>query len=165
VQRAEAQRNEEVSLDDSHGGEIQMNQMAHIEKVVFLQGVDLFASCSAEQLVQLAAISGTRHFAEGERIYARDEPPEAMYCVVDGTVDIEVTDAEAEVAERGETFGVTDILSDRLRTGSATSRATSNVLVIEAEDFFDLLSNNIEIVRALFQQLTRPSGESGRPLL
>jgi AAA family ATP:ADP antiporter len=165
VQRTEAQRNADGDSDDSHLGEMQMNQMAHIEKVVFLQGVDLFASCSAEQLVQLAAISGTRHFAEKEKIYARDEPPEAMYCVIDGTVDLKVPDGEDEVVERGETFGVTDILSDRLRTGSATSRTTSNVLVIEAEDFFDLLSNNIEIVRALFQQLTRPSGESGRPLL
>jgi AAA family ATP:ADP antiporter len=157
--------NAERHAGDFPQGEMSMNQMAHIEKVVFLQVVDLFASCSAEQLVQLAAIAGNRQFAEGETIYARDEPPEAMYCVVEGIVDLDVPDEGSEIVERGDTFGVTDILSDRLRAGSATSRTTSTLLVIEAEDLFDLLANNIEIVRALFQQLTRSSSESGRRLL
>ncbi len=158
-------RNAEGVTGDFQQGDTAMNRMAHIEKVVFLQGVDLFASCSAEQLVQLAAIASDRQFFEGEKIYSRDEPPEAMYCVVEGSVDLVTPDEGTVVAERGETFGVVDILSDQLRTGNATSRVASSVLVIEAEDLFDLLSNNIEIVRALFQQLTRSSGDSGRRLL
>lgn len=160
-----ATRNADRPSDDSHSGETPMNEMAHIEKVVFLQGVDMFASCSAEQLVQLAAIAGNRHFGAGEQIYTRDEPPESMYCVVEGTVDLHGPNGEVDLVERGETFGVSDILSDRLRAGTATARDPSNVLVIEADDFFDLLSNNIEIVRALFQQLTRSTEESGRRLL
>jgi len=158
-------RNADNVAGDSHHGEGPMNRMTHIEKVVFLQGVDLFASCTAEQLVQLAAIATDRPFAEGEDIYGRNEPPQAMYCVVEGTVDLTTPDEGTVSLTRGETFGVADILSDRLRTGAATSTAASNVLVIESEDFFDLLANNIEIVRALFQQLMRSSVDTGRPLV
>ena len=160
-----AERNAETGASDFQHGETPMNHMAHIEKVVFLQGVDLFASCTAEQLVQLAAIAGDRHVTEGETIYARDDPPDAMYCVVEGIVDLDVSGGDSEVVDRGDTFGVNDILSDRLRTGSATSRVAGTLLVIEAEDLFDLLANNIEIVRALFQQLTRSPSDSGRRLL
>ncbi len=53
------------------------------------------------------------------------------------------------------TFGVKEILSGRLRTETATATSEALVLAIEAEDFFDLLSHNIEIVKALFRQLLR----------
>ncbi len=46
-----------------------------------------------------------------------------------------------------------EILSGRLRTGSATAAAETLTLAIEADDFFDLLANNIEIVKALFRHL------------
>ena len=53
------------------------------------------------------------------------------------------------------TFGFTEILSDRLRTQSATAKDDTLVLAIAAEDFFDLLANNIDIVKALFRHLTQ----------
>jgi CRP-like cAMP-binding protein len=47
--------------------------------------------------------------------------------------------------------GVEEILSGRLRRGTATASSDTLVLAIDAEDFFDLLSNNIEIVKSLFR--------------
>jgi hypothetical protein len=38
-------------------------------------------------------------------------------------------------------------------------------LIIEAEDFFDLLSNNIEIVRALFQSVIALGDDANERLL
>jgi hypothetical protein len=48
---------------------------------------------------------------------------------------------------------VRDILCGRLRGEDAEARVDSLVLAIEAEDLFDLLSNNIEIVKALFRHV------------
>ena len=53
------------------------------------------------------------------------------------------------------TFGFAEILSDRLRTHGATAQDDTLVLAIAAEDFFDLLANNIDIVKALFRHLTQ----------
>ena len=52
-----------------------------------------------------------------------------------------------------QTFGVTEILSGRLRHADAVATTDAHVLTITAHDFFDLLGDNIEIVKALFRQL------------
>jgi CRP-like cAMP-binding protein len=52
-----------------------------------------------------------------------------------------------------ERFGVIDILSGRPRTAEAVAMTGTRAVKIDAEDFFDLLSNNIEIVKALFRKL------------
>jgi CRP-like cAMP-binding protein len=45
-----------------------------------------------------------------------------------------------------------------LRTHTATAVDDTLVLALDAEDFFDLLANNIEIVRSLFRQLLSNHG-------
>jgi hypothetical protein len=127
--------------------------MAHIEMVVFLQGVDLLAYCNAEQVVRLAGIASEIRFEQGQVIYRRNEPPDALYCIVEGRVALAGDSSGRDQAGPRETFGVTDILSGQLRSCDATAAEPTRVLAIEAEDFFDLLSNNIEIVKALFRRL------------
>ena len=53
------------------------------------------------------------------------------------------------------TLGVIEILSGRLRGETVTARTDSLLLALAADDFFDLLANNIEIVKALFRFLVR----------
>ncbi len=48
-----------------------------------------------------------------------------------------------------------EILSGRLRAEQAVAGEDTLVLEIDAEDFFDLLSHNIEIVKALFRQILK----------
>lgn len=132
-------------------GDGDMAPMAHIEMMVFLQGVDLFAHCNAEEVLRLAAIASERSFDKGAVIFRRDDPADSLYCVVEGRVSLDANgDAGAVIGASGR-FGVLDILSGRPRLADAVALSDTRLLVIEAEDFFDLLSNNIEIVRALFQ--------------
>jgi CRP-like cAMP-binding protein len=49
--------------------------------------------------------------------------------------------------------------------GDAVAVTDTRVLIIEAEDFFDLLSNNIEIVRALFRTVIALSEDADERLL
>jgi len=131
--------------------------MAQIERVVFLQGVELLGSCSAEQLLQMAAIADERSFAKGDIIYRSSEPADAIFLLVDGKVRLAAGGDSVSSIVPGGAFGVLDVLRGQLRTLDAEVDADCRLLVIEAEDFFDLLSNNIEIVRALFRHLTRTS--------
>ena len=131
-----------------------MGSMAQIEMLVLLQSVDLFSYCTAEQVLRLSMISRDVSFVSGDTVYERNDVAEALYCVLSGQVELERADGSIELAGPGKTFGVHDILRDRLRPHTATARADTHVLAIEAEDFFDLLSNNIEIVKALFRRLS-----------
>lgn len=140
-----------------------MEELARIETVVFLQGVELFSACNAEQIMRISAIARQRRFAAGEPIYQAKDPAQALYCVVRGRVEIENGRGERHGLGPLSTLGVEEILSGRLRAESATAVESSLLLAVDAEDFFDLLANNIEIVRALFRQLLarRGDGEAG----
>jgi NTE family protein len=137
-----------------------VSELARIETVVFLQSADLFAACKAEEVLRISAIAHERRFEAGEQIYDENDPATALYCVVQGEVRVNQASGGGTIGPLG-TFGVVEILSGRLRTGKAVAEMDTLVLEIDAEDFFDLLANNIEIVKALFRQLLRDddSGE------
>ncbi len=132
-----------------------MTPLTRIQMVVHLQTVDLFAYCSAEQVVRIAGIARQQRFQSGERVYAANDPAEALYCVVEGEVCLSSQQVKTRLIGTRETFGGEEILSDRLRGEDARAETDALVLAIDADDFFDLLSNNIEIVKALFRQLLR----------
>lgn len=132
-----------------------MSALARIEVVLFLQDVDLFAFCSAEQILRLSAIAGERTLAAGETLYESRQPADALYCVVRGEMAVEDGSGERRLGPR-ETLGVEEILSGRLRAGTARASTDCLLLALDAEDFFDLLSQNVEIVKGLFRRLLRP---------
>ena len=134
-----------------------MADLAQIETVVFLQSVDLFSFCKAEEVLRISSIAKERRFEQGEQIFKEGDESDLLYCVVQGIVSLESTEGEKWMSTPLTTFGVKEILSGRLRTETATATTEALVLGIEAEDFFDLLSHNIEIVKALFRQLLRES--------
>jgi CRP-like cAMP-binding protein len=130
-----------------------MAELARIEAVVALQGMDLLAHCKAEEILRIAAIASERSFAAGETIYRPLEPAERLFCMVRGRVRLMGADGVAKEVGPLETFGVLEILSDRLRSEEATAATDALALTVESEDLFDLLSNNIEVTRALFRYL------------
>lgn len=140
------------------------NRLARIEMVMILQRVELLKFCTAEEVVRIAAIAQERDFVGGEQIYRASDPAETLYCLAEGRVRLEVPDGEATVVEAPGTFGVREILSGRLRSRDAAAETDALTLAVRAEDFFDLLSNNIEIVKALFRELL-DVGEGRRVLM
>ena len=130
-----------------------MSELASIEKVVFLESVVLFSYCTADELVRIAAIANERRFKTGEVLYRASEPADALYCVVNGEISVDGGDGERRTVAPTGPLGVGEILSGRLRRGTATATRDTLVLAIDAEDFFDLLSNNIDIVKSLFRIL------------
>lgn len=129
-----------------------MPELALIETVVFLQSVDLFAHCRAEEILRIAAIARERRFAAGEELFTAGDPADELYCIVRGRVKIDGDEREAGPLQ---TVGVHEILSGHLRTAGARSATDTLALAISAEDLFDLLANNVEIVKSLFRHLVQ----------
>jgi CRP/FNR family transcriptional regulator len=129
-----------------------LTELARIEKVVVLQSADLFAHCRAEEILRIAAIAQERTFRTGEVIYELNDPADSLYCIVHGEVRLEPEGGSSQELGPLLTFGVPEILSGRLRAERATASKDTLTLAIDTEDFFDLLSQNIEIVRALFRR-------------
>lgn len=137
-----------------------MEQLTRIETVVFLQKVDLFSACSAEQILRISGIVSQAGFKAGESIYHVSDSADCMYCIVDGTALLRGRDGSERLLSATGTFGVREILSGRLRNHDVRASDALRVLKIEADDLFDLLAHNIEIVKALFRRLLDQSPTS-----
>jgi NTE family protein len=127
--------------------------MTRVERVMLLRSISLFKFCSVEETVRIAAIAERVAFGAGEEIYRANESSRALYCVVEGRVRLVDARGQERVAGPREAFGVLEILSGRLRRNTARALEDTIALAIAADDFFDLLSNNVEIVKALFREI------------
>lgn len=139
--------------------------VARIEKVVMLQSADLFAHCNGEQVLRLSSIAAERSVEADDTVYEPGQPADALYCVVRGAVRIgQRGDGSRRVGPLG-TFGAEELLSGTLRTSSAVAAEETLLLVIGADDFFDLLADNVEIVKALFRRYLGPGRAGSRRAL
>jgi CRP-like cAMP-binding protein len=129
--------------------------MTALEKVIALRGVEPFSACRTEETLRLAAIAAERSFEAGQVVFRIDDPSDAFYCLVEGSVMLSGSDGAERALEAPATFGLVEILIDRRRGENATVApgGPARALSIEAEDLFDLLSNNVEIVKSLFRAL------------
>lgn len=145
-----------------------MSKLTRIQMVVHLQSLELFAYCTAEQMVRMASIARVRSFRAGECLYAISDPAESLFCLVEGSVELRSSErlddpsnggpsnegsSDCRRVEPPGTFGAREILGDEPRRWSAVALTDGLALCFDADDLFDLLSNNIEIVKALFRRL------------
>lgn len=130
-----------------------MTELARIERVVFLQSVDIFSFCKAEEVLRIAAIANEREVRAGEALYLPGEEADSLYCVVRGGVRLRAADGSDRLAGPLTTIGVLESLSGGPRTAEATAEVDTLLLVIEVDDLFDLLAHNIEIIKALVRHL------------
>ncbi len=130
-----------------------MPELARLETVVVLQSIDFFSACTAEEVLQIAAIAREALIAPGEELFRERDPAETLYCVVRGEIEVRAGSGRTEIVGPLQALGLVDLLSGRLHSGTAVAKTQSLVLAIQADDFFDLLSNNIDVVKSLFRHL------------
>ena len=126
-----------------------------IEKVIFLQNVDVFLEVPTEQLAYLAAIAEEVAFLKGDDIYKAEESSDAMYLVLEGKVKLHRDGEEITLAGEKEVFGTWALFDEELRIFTATAIEDSKLLRIDREDFYDLLADNIQITQGILKTLVK----------
>ena len=126
-----------------------------IEKVIFLQNVDVFSEVPTEQLAYLAAIAEEIMFLKADDIYKADEPSDAMYLVLEGRVKLHRDGEEVTVAGQKETFGTWALFDEEIRIVTATALEDSKLLRIYGEDFYDLLADDVRITQGILKTLVK----------
>jgi CRP-like cAMP-binding protein len=124
-----------------------------VEKVIFLQNVDVFAEIPSEQLSYMAAIAEELSFSAGDKVYEADQPSDALYVVLDGKVRLHRGDEEITVAQSSEPFGTWALFDDTPRVATATAAEDTRVLCIDRDDFLDLLSDHVQITQGVLKSL------------
>ena len=126
-----------------------------IEKVLFLQDVDIFEFTSTEDLAHIAAITEEIEFQAGEVIFKEDEIPDSMYIVIEGNVSLTRGSQEVMVAKDKDFFGTWALFDDEPRVATAKTLEKSLLLRIDKEDFVDLLADYVAITQSILKSLVK----------
>lgn len=128
--------------------------LSTFEKVILLQDVDMFSSITTDNLAHLAQIAEELDVAQGTVLFREGDASDAMFIVIQGHVLLHQGDTEVLSAEEKSVFGTWALFDDQPRVVTATVVEDSSLLKIEKDDFYELLSDHIQITQSIIQAIT-----------
>lgn len=126
-----------------------------VEKVIALEAVELLSSLTPDQLARIALIANEVKHPPANLILQPDEPLEALYVILDGAVEISRNGQSLHVAKQNEVLGSWALFDDSPLPVTAKTVEDTVLLRIARDDFYDLLSDNIELAASIFSTLVR----------
>jgi CRP-like cAMP-binding protein len=132
-----------------------MAELNIVERVIALEGVDLFQNLNPNQLARVAAISTEVREPEGKVILQPTVPLDALYVVLDGAVELSQDGAAIHTAKQNEVLGAWGLFDSEPMPLVATAIEDTRLLRIGREDFFEVLADNVEITAAMFSTLVK----------
>ena len=129
--------------------------LSTIEKVIFLQNVDVFSEVPTRELTYLASIAEEVFFGKGDVVYEEDDASDALYIILDGRVRLHREKEEISTAAEKEAFGTWALFDETPRLVTATTAADARLLRIDREDFYDILSDHVQITQGIFKTLVK----------
>ncbi|MGM0739119.1 MAG: Crp/Fnr family transcriptional regulator [Bacteroidota bacterium] len=126
-----------------------------IERVIFLQSIELFADIPSEQLAQIAGITEYFTLSEDEILFKKGDKSQHLFLLIDGSVAIYRNEKENKHFVGPEALGVWGFFDDgdRLMTISCTTEC--QFLRIDQLDFFDLLEDRVHLSRGLLKYFVK----------
>ena len=132
-----------------------MSELNIVEKVIALEAVDLLAGLTPEQLSRIATIAREVVYAPGKVIFEPKKPSDSLFVVLDGAVEL-TRDAEVmHVAGQNDVLGAWALFDQDPMPVAAKTVEDTRLLRISRDDFYDLLSDNVEITAAIFSTLVK----------
>lgn len=128
------------------------------EKSALLGRHPLFRELGTEVLGRLAAYATTRTVARGTPLFAKGDPGDCLFAVVNGAVQITVPSAEGKNAVvnligEGGILGEIALLDGQPRTADAVAFTDCTLLVIERREFLPLLRSHPDVMLRLLEVL------------
>ncbi len=126
-----------------------------VEKVIFLQDIDIFESTTTENLAHIAAITEEVEFKKDQSVFKEGEFSDALYLVIDGQVRLERENKLVMIAKGKDVFGTWALFDDEPRVVTATTLEDTHLLRIDKEDFVELLADHVQITQGILKTMTR----------
>lgn len=126
-----------------------------VDKVLFLQNVDVFNHSTTEELSFIGSIAREVEKPKNSIVFKEEDSADAMYLVVKGRVRLHKGDQEILVVGEKQAFGTWALFDTEPRLMTATAIEDVHLLKIEQEEFYDLLSDHIEITQSIFKALVQ----------
>jgi len=125
-----------------------------VEKVIALEGVELLKNLNPDQLARIATIAKEVHFPPDKTILEPGKPLDSLYVILEGAVVIG-KDGPLTTARQGDVLGAWALFDTSPMPVTAKTVEDTELLRIGRDDFYDLLSDNMEITAAIFAILVK----------
>jgi len=126
-----------------------------IEKVIFLQDVDIFKHISSEDLSYVASITVEQNVEKDRVIYKEGDISDSMYMVIDGKVRLHVGESLVMIAELNDVFGAWSLFDDEVRLISATAFEDSLLLKIDKANMIELLADHVGVTEGILKAMAK----------
>lgn len=120
-----------------------------IERVIFLQGIELFADVPSEQLAHLAGITQIFTANPDETLFEEGARSQSMFLLINGNVQLFRNGMLRKELTETEAIGVWGFFDGKERLVSAICKEESYFLVIDRIDFYDLLEDRVQMSQGL----------------
>jgi CRP-like cAMP-binding protein len=132
-----------------------MAELNIIEKVIALEAVELLKNLTPDQLSRIASIAREVKYPPGKTILDPSQTLDGLYVIVDGTVEITRNGEALLVARQYDVLGSWALFDEEPIPVTAKTVEDTQLLRIGRDDFFDLLSDNMEIAASIFSTLVK----------
>jgi CRP-like cAMP-binding protein len=129
--------------------------LTSVEKVIFLQDIDIFEFTTTEDLARVAAITDEIEIKAKETIYKEGDFSDAMYMVIEGKVNLTRENKQVMLAGNKDVFGTWALFDDEPRVTTANTKENTRLLRIDKEDFIDLLADHVEITKSILKVMVK----------
>jgi CRP-like cAMP-binding protein len=140
--------------------------MTVVERAIALRKVEAFRGVPMDQLAHIAAAAREVSFPAGDLLFMEGEPPLSLFVILKGRVKLRKEGKIFGEAVAGEPLGTWSIFDDHPRRATAEVIEDARALVLDREDFYEVVAEHVDITRSLVQdlvrrllELTRPAGE------
>ena len=125
-----------------------------VEKVLFLQEIDVFQNTTTEDLSYIAAITEEVVYEKNRDIFKEGDASDALYLIVEGKVQLHRSGQSVMIAKEKDAFGTWALFDDEPRVVTATTLEDCVLLCIYKEEFYDLLSDHSQITQDVLKTLS-----------
>jgi CRP-like cAMP-binding protein len=115
--------------------------------------VPLFSSCSEEDLRAIAAIATEAEFAPGDVLCRQGDDGGEFFVILGGRVDVSRDGESIDTLRPGDFFGELALITRALRNATVQAIEPLQALVIQADDFRDLLVRTPSVFLKVFVRL------------
>ena len=130
-------------------------RMTHVDMILLLRSLDLFAGLTTRQLAELARVVVERHVAAGEPVVREGDFDAQMYFIVEGRVRVTKEDAQVSALGPGEFFGEIAVFDGEQRSASVFADGPVHLLRLDRQDLFEVMEEHPAIAIAICQTLSR----------
>ena len=126
-----------------------------VQRAISLREVEAFRSVPMEELAYIAAAAREEWYPSGSVLFREGDPPGALFVILEGRIQLERGGEVVAEAGAGEPLGTWSLFEEHTRRATAAVVEDARVILLEREDFYEVLTEHVEITRSLVQDLVR----------